>query len=279
MKNCVYLANFLFIALFQSFSIQGFEKNSPVQEKEIIYKRIAELELQKSKLKSLYENALKRTTHETIKNRLKQEYDQKNAILSRKIKGQEYLLETILKQEWWWKAAKIFGTLAMTGFFVYQIFTAPPQLSPATENIVSNSSVDSVLEVNLVPEVDLVPSTDSVPAVDLTINEPEIGSEEKSVLQEKLLIVQNPLITPQLDEEKIISGSNQKKLTPEEIALYELRYKNYRMYAAGTFLTTISGLLALGPIALPIDLVLFALSGAAAEQARYYKNKLLSAAE
>jgi hypothetical protein len=282
MKKCGnYVLHYMMIfALSQSLLIiNAFEK--PIMftaDKHMIYKRLAELESQRDILKSLYEKALKRIHDEEKKDRLLQEYEQKDNILSQQIDEQRNLLITISQQEWWWQAAQFFGTVAMTGFLTYKFLTIP-QLPVELPSKVEDTSQDvpTVLNTEQPEGTSKKENVLSENPIERPTQEEHDSNKTASTLSDST----SPIITtPQVQIPKEIKPDLQNsriKLTPEEIALYKMRYKTYKMYATGTILSTVGSLLVFGPVALPIDLILFALSGAAAEQARYYKKKLYAA--
>jgi hypothetical protein len=145
---------------------------------------------------------------------------------------EEIILESDLqkkedfKERLLWRAAKIVGSAALLGLLAYSVFTAPR--SSLTEQ---------------------APIVSQLPVVRLPKNEQKVENT-RLIRDENANNVPNTIFDVK------------KPLTPQEIALYQLRYENYGKAAIWGALSTTAGLLIAGPVAL---------SGAAA---LHYKKKL-----
>lgn len=246
-KNSRYALYIVSILTFSHAAVIGVA----IQDKQSVYSYLAELENQKKVVYRAYTTALLNAVNQHEKDALYKEYVKKMSSISQQEKEQRKYLQSIHQQELWWSGAKFLGGIALLGLLTYNLLTTADGVekgqSLSESSLASKPLVDDQQQVYEYPEdnslvVDNFQASDNITQ----------GSVEIPVM------IQKP----------------QSLITPEEKALYALRYKNYRNSSALSFLTTMAGLFAFGPVALPIDFVLLGISALSGFQALHYHQQL-----
>lgn len=171
--------------------------------------------------------------------------EQEKPVSDEKLAELEQQKQAMDRKKLFWQVVTGLGAAGLMSFLVYKIFIGTP------------------VKTNIIPPLL------SAPVVDKVDEQFPLQEVQKDRTQE--FVVGNE-ITSQISD--IPEVPITKKLTPEEIALYRLRYENLRAHSAAGFLSLAAGLWVAGPIALPIDVLLFSWSLLFGGGALYYKKKL-----
>lgn len=154
------------------------------------------------------------------------------------------------RREFFWRSAKIFGTGVLIGFLGYTLLSLP--------FLLKQDELTKLLPEQSPPQLKL-PGLIVTPEQKTNTIPPSMmptASESMWRLPEKNIPV------------------DVKKLTPQEMALHELRRKNYGTWTGVTAVTLAATRLMFNSFAWPIDLALFGIGAWSAERAWYYKQTL-----
>ncbi len=254
------------LLLFLIISLHTTAMAATVQEKQAMYHQLASLENQRKLLLTAYEKAMQDALNEDERNIVEQEYVQQIKDISQQIEERKRMLEATTNQELLWSGAKFFGATALLGLLAYNIFTAARV--PHKEQSISSSikTMSDTSSEALLSEILQLSQQDSV-IFDHQKDFQKIPQESSDILPPQFQSIDPKEVPALLQAIKM-------PLTPQEKALYELRYKNLRDTSAFYFFMFVLGLQVAGPIGLPIELILFGIPALSGAGAAYYKAKL-----
>jgi len=287
MENSRYgLLLFLIISL--HLSIMGVT----VQEKQVMYEQLADLENQRKLLRAEYEKATENELSDDARNMVEQRYTQKIKDISEQIEKQKRILEATTQQELLWSGAKIFGATALLGLLAYNLFVVARM--PHKEQPIAPQIPQSILKPTqetkpIIPPVSLPTKImGDARSENSKLETQQLSWQDSVVFDDQKDIQKIPhespyVLPPQFQqpmqqpidpkEVPITLQTTKMPLTPQEKALYELRYQNLRDASAFYFFVFAATQIA-GPVTWPIDLILFGIPALSGVGAAYYKAKL-----